>query len=107
MVRTTTRVIYLVVLVAVLGRSLSPLPAAGLFIWSEERWGVVVLTAVTVREFYVTSHLLWLSSQRWYRRLQRQRQTKARPSDPDLKLLAAQMFPDPPEPGLRSWPWQQ
>jgi len=103
MVRTTTRAIYLVVLVVVLGRSLSPLPGTGLFIWSEERWDVVVLTAVTVREFYVTSHLLWLSSQRWYRRLQRRRQAKARLSDPDLQVLAAQMFPDPPEPDARAW----
>jgi len=99
MIRTAYRVIYLIVLVAVLARLLV-YPAG----WEEERLPVSLLIALHVREAVATSRALWKTGRRrlrlWQKR-RRARRTKSRVKvKRDLVALAAQMLPDP-EP----WPW--
>ena len=99
MIRTAYRVIYLIVLVAVLAHLLV-YPAG----WEEERLPVSLLIALHVREAVATSRALWKTGRRrlrlWQKR-RRARRTKSRVKvKRDLVALAAQMLPDP-EP----WPW--
>ncbi len=104
MVRTAGRVTYLVLLVAVVGNLLIPSPTLPQWIWIEGRWGVVVLTAISVRELYTTGRVLWRCGRRRYRRRRRRQRLKAaEPSDAELKAPAAKMFPDPPRPDEWSW----
>mgnify|MGYP000170861227 CR=1 FL=1 len=66
MMRTTARMVYIVVLVAVLGYQVMPMPSLPQVLDEDRQWGRVMLTAVAVRELCVTIRALWLSGQRWY-----------------------------------------
>ncbi len=91
MAHTIYRVIYLIVLMAVL----TPLliyPAE----WEEERLPVAVLIALHVREFAATTHALWHTGRRWHRRWKRRRQDQRAKVhlSPSWRAWIAQLLPD-------------
>jgi transposase-like protein len=92
MTRTIYRLVYLVVLIAVLAH-LVVYPAQ----WEDERLAVGLLTALHGRELVATIRALWHTGQRWHRRWRRRRQDQHAQlhTSPAWKAWIAQLLPDP------------
>ncbi|RLC73148.1 MAG: IS1595 family transposase [Chloroflexi bacterium] len=105
MVRTTYRIVYLIVLTVVLVHLLIYPIGCGVG-FREERLSMALLTALHVREVVVTSRALWKTGRRqwqlWRKRRQARRTKSKVKLKKDLVNLAAQMFPDP-----EAWSWAE
>lgn len=107
MIRSFTVVLYIMVLVVSISTiSLVPMgPGFQAIGIGPTEVGLcrAVLTAVAVREVYVTSYGLWQATRRQIWRWRRARRAKLKPPNEELVALAERMFPDPPADKALVW----
>jgi transposase len=109
MIRSLSRILYIIGLVTAIGHVLLlavPFDVGTLQAGTTEaRMSQVLLTAVAVREVYASGYALWRDGRRRWRRWRRGRRSKvkARPSRQELVALAGRMFPEPPLVGTPAW----